>query len=159
MDVKYINPFIEAVHTVFATMIKTDVSLGQPHIANENTKYNISGIIGMSGDVVGSIVLSFPLPVAKVVISRFAGQDIAPESPDFADAIGELINMISGVAKAKFEGKNISVSTPSVVMSPGHTVAKPANTMCIHLPCEIFCGEFGIYIAIREDVKTTRKAA
>lgn len=159
MDVKYINPFIEAVHTVFSTMIKTEVALGQPHIAGENTKYNISGMIGMSGDVVGSIVISFPTQVAKVVIGRFAGQEIAPESPDFADAIGELINMISGVAKAKFEGKNVSISTPSVVMSSGHTVAKTSNPVCIHLPCKIFCGDFGIYIAIREELKASRVAA
>ncbi|HYD02559.1 MAG TPA: chemotaxis protein CheX, partial [Phycisphaerales bacterium] len=67
MDVRYINPFVEAVQTVFSTMIQIDVTLGKPHVTEALPRYDISGIIGMSGDVTGAIVLSFPAPVAKVV--------------------------------------------------------------------------------------------
>ncbi len=150
MDVRYINPFIEAVRSVFSTMVQLDVELGRPHLAEQLPRYDVSGIIGMSGDVVGSIVLSFPTPVAVQVISKFASTELQPSSPDFADALGELVNMISGAAKAKFEGKNVSISTPSVVIGVGHTVARPARTACISLPCRVFCGHFSIDIAIRE---------
>lgn len=153
MDVRYINPFIEAVQSVFATMIHIDVTLGKPHLTEALPRYDISGIIGMSGDVVGSIVLSFPAPVAKIVIGKFAGGDYPLDSPDFADALGEIVNMISGAAKAKFEGKNVSISTPSVVVGHGHTVARPTRTVCISLPCKIYCGEFSIDIAIREQAQ------
>lgn len=150
MDVRYINPFIEAVRSVFSTMVHLEVELGRPHLAEQLPRYDVSGIIGMSGDVVGSIVLSFPTPVAVQVISKFASTELQPSSPDFADALGELVNMISGAAKAKFEGKNVSISTPSVVIGAGHTVARPARTACISLPCRVFCGQFSIDIAIRE---------
>ncbi len=151
MDVRYINPFIDAVRTVFATMIHMDVSLGKPRLAEGVARHDVSGIIGMSGDVVGSIVVNFPIGVARVVIAKFAGADIPPENPDFADALGEVVNMISGAAKAKFDGKAVSISTPSVVIGNGHTVAMPARTVCISLPCRIDCGEFTIDIAIREE--------
>ncbi|QOJ01107.1 MAG: chemotaxis protein CheX [Phycisphaeraceae bacterium] len=158
MDVRYINPFIEAVRSVFSTMIKIDVTLEKPHVAEILPRYDISGIIGMSGDVVGSVVLSFPAPVAKVVVGKFAGGDFAVTSPDFADALGEIVNMISGAAKAKFEGKNVSISTPSVIVGSGHTVTRPTGTVCISLPCKVYCGEFSIDIAIREENRQAKAA-
>jgi chemotaxis protein CheX len=159
MDVRYINPFVEAVRSVFATMIQIDVTIGKPQVAEVLPKYDISGIIGMSGDVVGSVVLSFPASVAKVVIGKIAGSDFPVTSPDFADALGEIVNMISGAAKAKFEGKSVSISTPSVVVGPGHTIARPARTICISLPCKVYCGEFCIDIAIREEGQVAKSAA
>lgn len=159
MDVRYINPFIESVRSVFTTMIQIDVTLGKPHVSEALPRYDISGIIGMSGDVVGSIVLSFPAPVAKVIVGKFAGSDLAVHSPDFADALGEIVNMISGAAKSKFEGKNVNISTPSVVVGSGHTIARPTRTVCISLPCKVYCGEFSIDIAIREEVQQSRAAA
>ena len=159
MDVRYINPFIEAVQSVFSTMLQIDVTLGKPHVTEALPRYDISGIIGMSGDVVGAIVLSFPAPVAKTVIGKFAGGDYPLESADFADALGEIVNMISGAAKAKFDGKNVSISTPSVVVGAGHTIARPSRTVCISLPCKVYCGEFSIDIAIREETQQARAAA
>lgn len=159
MDVRYINPFVEAVRSVFATMIQIDVTLGKPFIATASPSHDISGIIGMSGDVVGSIVLSFPAPVARVVVGKFAGNEYPVESPDFADALGEIVNMISGAAKAKFQGKSVSISTPSVVVGHGHTVGRPSGTVCISLPCNVYCGSFLIDIAIREDVQRAKGAA
>jgi chemotaxis protein CheX len=159
MDVRYINPFIDAVRAVFATMIHIDVTLGKPHVTEISPKHDVSGIIGMSGDVVGSIVVSFPASVAKVIVGKFAGCERPVGSPDFADALGEVVNMISGAAKAKFEGKRVSISTPSVVIGTNHTVACPANTVCISLPCAIYCGEFSIDIAVREDAASAKAAA
>ncbi len=159
MDVRYINPFLEAVRSVFATMIHIDVTMGQPLITDVLPRYDISGVIGMTGDVVGSVVLGFPSPVARVVVGKFAGSDYALESADFADALGEIVNMVSGAAKAKFEGRNVSISTPSVVVGPGHTIARPARSACISLPCRAYCGEFCLDIAIREDVKPSKSAA
>ncbi len=158
MDVKYINPFIESVRSVFATMVHLDVTLGKPHIARELPTHDVSGIIGLSGDVVGSIVISFPASVATVVMAKFAGSYLAVGSPDFADALGELANMIAGNAKSKFEGKSVSISTPSVVVGRGHIIARPTRAVCISLPCVLRCGEFSIDIAISEEVQQAKAA-
>jgi chemotaxis protein CheX len=157
--VQYINPFVEAVRSVFSTMIHIDVTLGKPHLSKGAPQYDISGIIGMSGDVVGSVALRMPAPVAKVVVGKFAGSDYPVASPDFADALGEIVNMISGAAKAKFEGKNVSISTPSVVVGAGHTISQPTRSACISLPCEVYCGVFSIDISIREGNEQRKAAA
>lgn len=104
----------------------------------------------MSGDVTGSVVLSLPRNTAERVVSLFCGQELTLESPDFADAVGELVNMICGGAKAMFTGKKVSISCPSVVVGQGHTVARQTDVPCIQIPCTTDCGELVIEIAIQQ---------
>ncbi len=158
MDHNHIGAFIEAVRSVFSTMLKLDVTLGKPHLTESLARHDVSGIIGMSGDVIGSVVLSFPTPVAMAVVARFAGSEFPVTSPDFADAVGELVNMVSGAAKARFEGKNVSISIPSVVIGAGHTVGRPSTTACVSLPCRVACGEFSIDVAIRVEARKAKAA-
>ncbi len=159
MDVKYINPFIEAARAVFSTMLQLEVAIGKPYLAKTLPRHEVSGIIGMSGDVTGSIVLSFPEAVATAVVAKFSQSEPPIGSADFSDALGEIVNMISGAAKAKFVGKNVSISIPSIVTGKGHVITRPANTVCISLPCKLCYGEFSIDIAIRENFNQNQTAA
>lgn len=158
MDVRYINPFIESTQRVFKTMLDLDVSFNKPRVVKEIGRHDVSGIIGMSGDVVGSVVLSFSTSTSRQIIGRFVGTDLAPDHEDFADAVGELVNMISGAAKSQFEGQNVSISCPSVVVGESHTVAMPSDSICITIPCEVFCGSFNIDVAIRSEAAKNVRA-
>jgi chemotaxis protein CheX len=154
MDPAYITPFISSIQNVFSTMLQLPVNVNAPSIKESSTAtYDVSGIIGMSGDVVGSVVLSFPRSTAVRLVQLFTGQEISPESPDFADAIGELTNMVSGNAKGQFTGKKkVQISTPSVVVGQGHTIGRPREVPCIVIPCTTDCGEMVVEIAIQEKV-------
>lgn len=160
MDAAYITPFIASIQNVFATMMQLKVTIGEPHIKNDqHTTYDISGIIGMSGDVVGSVVLSFPSDTATACVALFSGTKLETTNPDFADAIGELVNMISGGAKGMFQGKKkVSISCPSVVVGKGHTVARQKDTPCVIIPCSTDCGDLVIEIAIRETAQAPQPA-
>ena len=109
-DPLYITAFVEATQNVFQTMVRKELKFGKPitgklpHLSNE-----VSGIIGMTGDVEGTVVLSLPGASAENIVEAFVGARMESSSEDFADAIGELVNMISGGAKAKFEGKNVRI--------------------------------------------------
>ncbi|MBC7835158.1 MAG: chemotaxis protein CheX [Phycisphaerales bacterium] len=150
MDPAFITPFIASIQDVFSTMLQLPVTIKDPRIkADSATTYDVSGIIGMSGDVVGSVVLSFPEATARRVVSLFAGADMLPTNPDFADAVGELVNMISGGAKAMFKGRKVSISCPSVIVGRDHTVARQKGTPCIVIPCDTDCGELAIEIAVK----------
>ena len=84
------------------------------------------------------------------------------DSPDFADAVGELINMISGNAKAEFQRKAVSISCPSVVLGADHTIAVQSGTPCVLIPCSTDCGEVVLEVALREseaEVNQTTSAA
>jgi chemotaxis protein CheX len=151
MDASYITPFVASIQNVFSTMLQLPVNIGTPTIKSDNgATHDVSGIIGMSGDVTGSIVLSFPMDAAEAIVALFCGESLTSQSPDFADAIGELVNMVSGGAKAGFTGKKVSISCPSVVIGKDHAVARPKDVPCVVIPCETDCGMVAIEVAIRE---------
>jgi len=151
MDVKYINPFIASVRNVFGTMLHLDVEFGKPQVKNdEQHSHDVSAIIGLSGDVVGAVVLSFPKLAAMRIASAFAGAELTDSDDDFADAIGELANMVSGNAKKDFDGLSVLISVPSVVIGTGHTITNTKVTPRLVLPCTTPAGSFVVEVGMRK---------
>ena len=150
MDSSYILPFVQAVENVFDTMLHLTVQAGAPSVKSSGQpSYDVSGIVSMAGDVEGAVVLSFPTTTAERVVSLFTGAELDQTHADFADAVGELVNMISGNAKAKFEGKQVDISCPSVIVGAGHVVfnAKDMTGVLIPFTCEV--GDFAVEVAFR----------
>ena len=151
MDQSYIVPFVKSVQNVFETMLQLPVEIGEPSLKkNGQPSFDVSGIIGMSGDVEGAVVLSFPTACAERVVSIFTGCDMEHTHEDFADAVGELVNMVSGGAKAQFTGKNVSISCPSVVIGASHQVFGKKDTICICIPCQSDVGDFNVEVTVRQ---------
>jgi chemotaxis protein CheX len=151
MQPNQIMPFIEATKNVFSTMLKMKVTFGTPVQQREpDPKYDVSGIIGLSGELSGVIVLTFPTETALKCVEAFAGMKVEPDSESFADALGELTNMVSGAAKARIKGFDLSISCPSVVMGQGHTVRQISDAECIYIPCETEVGDFFVAVCIRD---------
>jgi chemotaxis protein CheX len=161
MDASYITPFIASVQNVFSTMMQLQVNIGEPRIKSDNTtSFDVSGIIGMSGDVQGSVVVSFSGDTASACVALFSGQTLPQNHPDFADAVGELVNMIAGGAKGMFTGKKkVSISCPSVVVGKSHVVSRQKDTPTIAIPCTTDCGELVIEISVREAPAAASPAA
>ncbi|MFP4144316.1 MAG: chemotaxis protein CheX [Phycisphaeraceae bacterium] len=151
MDSSYITPFVRSTQNVFETMLQLPVQVGEPVIKRAGEpSYDVSGIIGMSGDVEGATVLSFPTATAERVVSLFTGVELAHTHEDFADAVGELVNMISGGAKAQFPDAHVSISCPSVVIGNDHIVVSGKDTRCIVIPCSCDCGDFAVEVSFRQ---------
>jgi chemotaxis protein CheX len=160
MDPQYITPFIISIQNVFSTMLQLPVTIEEPRLKSGNkATYDVSGIIGMAGDVSGSVVLSFRSDTAQRLVALFVGQELPPEHPDFADAVGELVNMVSGNAKGLFTGKSVSIGCPNVIVGEKHNIATASDTPCVVIPCMTDCGELTIEIAIRESTTAASKAA
>lgn len=150
MDANLIAPFISSVQHVFSTMFQLPVEVGDPSMKKGNAcSHDVSGIIGMSGEFQGNVVLSMPSDTAVAVVALFTGEKYDTESDDFADAVGEMINMICGNAKATFQRKNVSISCPSVVVGANHRVSGQSDIPCVLIPCHTDCGELMLEVAIR----------
>lgn len=150
MDSSYVMPFIASCQNVFETMVQLPVQVGKPELKKAGQPaYDVSGIIGMSGDVEGAVVLSFPTNTATRVVQAFTGLELAHTDADFADAIGELVNMIAGSAKAQLSGKQVNISCPSVVVGSEHVVFGSKDVVCITVPCTCDCGDFAVEITVR----------
>ena len=149
MNVEYINPFLIAVKNVFDTMINLPYRLGKPVVKNSGTTaYDVSGIIGISGEVIGCVVVSFPTQIALKVGSSLLGEELKKVDADCTDAIGEVANMIAGDAKKRFPKANTTISVPSVIIG-SHKVAYPSGLPIISIPCETDAGQFAIEVALK----------
>lgn len=145
MDSNYVEPLAKSIENVFATLLQTPVQAQPPtHETADDVDCDVSGIIGMSGDVNGALVLSFPMATAQRVANLFVGMDVDPKSEDFSDAIGELVNIVAGNTKAEFTGKKVSISCPSVVLAQGHEIRSLHGAPTVQLICE---SDFGVFVA------------
>ncbi len=150
MDVRFINPFILSIRKVFQTMLATDVRVGKPSIitTRKEATADVSAVIGLSGDVVGCVILSLPMQTAVGAASKFAGIEMTKDHADFSDALGELANMVAGQAKSHLDGLNVSISLPSVIVGHEHIVSQSRQWPRLQLPCESPFGAFYVEVAM-----------
>jgi chemotaxis protein CheX len=155
VDQGIIIPFIKTTKNLFETMFQMPVNIGDPRV-KESTgpSFDVSAIIGMSGDMEGAVVLSFPR-----VVSLFTGSEVGDSAEDLCDAVGELVNMIAGGAKAQFQGRAVSISCPSVVIGKDHVVSGRKDVVCLVIPCSCDCGEFNVEVAVRPSTKPAAAGA
>ena len=85
-------------------MANVETVVLKPYMKTSAGQYNVFGIIGFSGDLTGNGYgkLHAPLVRLRNWWKHFTGvADGAGVGQQFADAIGELANMIAGSAKSK----------------------------------------------------------
>lgn len=146
-----IDPFIKSTKETFATMAGLDVQMEKLRIRDKNAQNNvaISGIIGLSGDIQGVMILEFPIETALAVVSKFIGETITVIDEDVHDAVGELANIISGNAKKNLRGFNVSIGLPTVVEGSDYTLhlSKDANSQQAFMTSD--AGEFIMEICMK----------
>ncbi len=158
MNVKYINPFLTSIKSIFDTMVDVPFNLGKPLLKNDEMPlYEISGIIGLSGDVTGCVVINLSRPVAFQLASALIGEEVNKIDGDCTDAIGEIANMVAGGAKKNFPDGNNSISVPSIVIGRHQTVY-PSGVPIISLPCETPAGRMVIDVGLKETKEKSNDA-
>jgi chemotaxis protein CheX len=134
-------------------MVKLPLTFEKPQLRTGKQQYDVSGVIGLSGDVVGSVIVGFTRSSAMQIASAFAGTRLEIGTADFADAVGELANMIAGGAKAKFEGLDVSIGCPSVVVAPSHEISSPSGAASICIHCNSAAGRFVIDVTVQTSAR------
>jgi chemotaxis protein CheX len=141
MRAEYINPFISSLSNTFRTMLSVDVTRGEMWLKQDNAPlHEISGVIGLSGKAVGSVVLSLSAELAMKAASHMLMTDINQINDDVTDAVGELANMVAGAAKAELEELDMSVSLPNVITGTNYHVRFPSEVKPI---CIAFASDWG----------------
>ena len=85
---KLIAPFVNSVRSVFQTMVKVETTVQMPRLkADPCPSYDVSGIIGFSGDVIGNVVVSLQMAAAKSLVAAFAGMPIEKARPKIAERL------------------------------------------------------------------------
>jgi chemotaxis protein CheX len=149
LNSKLIMPFVNSTMNVFSTMVKIKPVINKPRIKEDaGATYDVSGVIGFSGAVIGSVVISFQMETARQIVNALVGSEIEPGSADFVDAIGEIANMVAGNAK-KDLGLVANIAVPTVVLGPGHVIGRLRGVPCVVIPCQTSVGDFAVEVNIK----------
>jgi len=148
IDIDYINPVIAGLENAFGTMLGCKVErIGLGLMETNQALHPVSGIIGVSGKGVGTIVLSMERSVAmKAAGVMLMMDDIAEVNNDVLDAVGELTNMVCGDAKAKLAQYQLSISLPNVLCGEGCWLHFPQKASPISIPFKCDWGLIALQI-------------
>ena len=157
MNVDYINPFIESVHDLFATMLTAKASRGDVAIARgDGPSLDIVALIGLSGPARGMVTLAFPVKTALNIVNRLLGTELRIMDDTVSDAVAEVVNIVAGGAKARFKIENgppIDLSLPTVVRGNSFCVDYPTKTTWLEVPFETDLGPFVMRVTFKLEAK------
>lgn len=126
MDVKYVNPFIEAFNTVMPELGFTETGVaGLSAKAKEVVASGVLVVLGLVGDVKGNAVYTIETDAARKIASTMMMGMPVEELDDMAkSAISELTNMLTANAATLFanSGIAIEISTPTLLHGENITI-------------------------------------
>lgn len=147
---EHVNPFILSNMETFTKMVGIEAKPGRPILKQEaRLDYDISGIIGLSGKVIGSVALSFPQATALAVCNKFMSADLKEMNAEILDAVGELINIVAGNAKKGLSEFNIEISLPSVIVGKNHRIVEPKGSVGFVIPFTSALGNFHMAVSLK----------
>ncbi len=153
MKAEIVNIFQKATLSVLKTMASLEVQPGQAFIKNgSRASGDISGIVGITGAMEGSLSLSFSRECILFVISRMLGEDQKEINEEVKDAVGELTNMISGDSRRRLVdiGYAFQGAIPSVISGPGHEIKHITKGPVLSVPFKAPVGEFSLEVCLQQ---------
>lgn len=153
MNVALINPFIESTLRSLDMMAGIQAERAGLELKEDLiTTYDISSIIGLTGETSGSIILSLPERLACKIASNMLMEEIATMNTAVEDAIGEIGNIVVGDARRTLiqEGHQLNISIPTVVIGAGHKISRSGSIPCIAIPFTSPYGDFEVNVGLKE---------
>ena len=90
--------------------------------------WDISGIIGLTGEARGAVVISMREELAISLTAVLTGKTHKKLDDDVVDAVGEIINIIAGNVKQELEEiYRLVISLPTIVRGKEHSINWPDN--------------------------------
>lgn len=151
MDVKYLNPIIAATDSVFETMLSLKPEKGKMSFQEELiTDKEANVIIGMTGDIKGSIVYSFSEEMALKVVEAMSGMEMDTLDKFVTSAMGELGNIISGKATVGLSEQDLEcdIVPPQIVTGKEINITSEADSvLMVNFNTDL--GDFDVSFAIK----------
>lgn len=152
MDVKFINPFLNGTLEVMKKMAFVEPRPGKAYLKQTTVAHgDVSGIIGITGDMIGSLAISFGEGCICHLVGSMLGESFAEANREVFDGVGEITNMISGVARTHMEkeGMQVYAAIPSVVYGKNHTINHILKSPSIVIPFDTDHGSFVVDVCIK----------
>ncbi|OHD07479.1 MAG: hypothetical protein A2086_14520 [Spirochaetes bacterium GWD1_27_9] len=151
MKAMYINPFLNASMNLFKEYLNVSVTVSPPVLLKDpNELKEVSAIIGLAGDTVGAVVLTFSRETAIKMVSKFSGLSFMAITNEVIDGVGEMVNIIAGNAKKDLEDYRIEISLPGVITGNSYNINWPKGVPVISIPFQSEFGDFSVNVSMRD---------
>ena len=133
MNEEFVNVFVKGMMKYIEHIPDIEAEVGAPYLV-ENDKpvsYDITGIIGISGERKGCVYFTAPRIFLSHMLVLQGEKNLSDEN--LLDLSGEIANTISGNARADF-GKNFLISVPVVVEGAPKNVHLPQGVRSFAIP-------------------------
>jgi chemotaxis protein CheX len=152
-EFEYLDPFIKNTCHILKTMAEIDVKFKKVYFSNTIRIFgDVSGIMGLSGNAEGTLVVTFYWDLAKMIVAKMMRTEEGSIDAELIhDGVSEIINMISGSTKKEFVGKpyHFEITLPSVVVGPGHQIGYLQNTSVAVLIFQVGSQSFALHVCIK----------
>lgn len=149
MRAEFVNPFVVAAQEILEKEIQAKIEKKQPFLREKSfTASEVSIEIGMTGKVKGHVIFGMKLEVAMAVASTMIGDPVSEFDEMASSAIGELGNMISGLAAIYLEkaGFACDITPPSIMRGPEMVIHTTVQALVLPLGTQY--GDIDIGIAL-----------
>lgn len=156
MDVKFINPFLYGTAEVLEKMAFIKPVPGKPFAKTDDTAHgDVSGIIGMTGDALGSLALTFDEECIIYITNKMLHENHKEINKEVLSTVGELTNMISGASRKLMEKDNLKVfaAIPTIVFGKAHSVRHIIKGPSIVIPFQTEKGAFVIDVCLKSQIR------
>lgn len=161
MNVKFLNPFVEAAYEVLVQETGADIVRGE--LSLENNHYvtdDVTVIIALVGAVEGNVFYSMTQETAIRLASRMLAEKLLALDSLAQSGIAELSNVITGRASMKLSdaGYEATISPPSLLLGKGASIST-LDFPRIIVPLKTNQGEMVIHLALRQGTRSDLKTS
>jgi len=152
MNVKFLNPFIEAAFEILKA--ETGISAQRGNLGLEQNEYitdDITVILALVGAVEGTVYYGMPEKTAMILVSKMIGESVSTFDGLAQSGIAELGNVITGRASVKLSaaGYEATISPPTLLLGRGATIST-LDFARIVVPVLFDDAFINIHLALRE---------
>jgi len=152
MKADFVNPLVSGVYEVFCSMLDAKVRYTHVALADTDKPPNqLMAVVGLSGAVRGTVAMLFTPETTHAILGKLLGDraESAPSPEIVCDAMAEIVNMVSGFAKAKLSalvGSTLELTLPTVIRGEEYHVYAPAKSQWIEIQFASDLGPFSLRV-------------
>lgn len=152
MNVKFLNPFVDAAAEVLMAEAKVTMTKGNLTLQKSAlTTDEVTVLINLVGQVQGVVLFGISENLGKKLVSKMMGQSFEEFDNLAQSGVAELGNVISGRATVMLSeaGYQSTISPPTMIIGKGVQISTlDFPRIVVPLTCEL--GEIVIHLALRE---------
>jgi chemotaxis protein CheX len=147
-----VTDVLESTREVFDTMVFQEAKPGTPRPGVEGEpRADVVATVALTGPSNAVITLYGSIEVAKSIAASMLGMDAAEIGNEFADAIGEVANMVGGTFRNRMTalGGQWAISVPTVTIGQRIFTHYPEDVGRVVCPFDVTGHEFCVELVLR----------